>query len=201
MFQESWATPTKSSNEGFSCQVLGLFVCLVTCCISQDSEETELIELFSVQERHCQSGLQVMVQLFQQLQYPDEKSMNLVVVQSKSLEVYLTWFSVWARFQSRHEYKWGNKVASRSEGKQVRARALYHVYIDFQNLGQIFLPQKIWIQGGSSYSNDSVKKIPYRFTHLLGFQLILDVVMLTTKNSHHKSTSCQLNTQSYLLMS
>ena len=35
---------------------------------------------------------------------------------------------------------------------------------------------------------------------LLDFLLIPDAVKLTTKNSHHKSTPCELDTQPYLLM-
>lgn len=64
-----------------------------------------------------------------------------------------------------------------------------------------FPPQNMHINSGLPTLIDLIKKkIPERSVQILGFWLILDVLELTSKNSHHKSMHVNL-TYSHMLKS
>lgn len=61
-----------------------------------------------------------------------------------------------------------DELDNKDEGKQAKKKSFFHVRLCHEKACLLT-------------SNDPVKKIPHRFAQTLGFQLILDVVKLTTK--------------------
>ena len=144
------------------------------------------------------SDLQVAVQLVQQWLPPKRISKNPKVVQPMRLDVSVV-FSICQN---------PNEVGSKASKGIWYVNSVVDIWpcqwewasrqkaqTPFFQILYISCPEKGWPRVGGGvflYRMIQSRKIPHRCAQLLGFLLVSDIVKLTAKNSHYKSTLINL---------